>query len=125
VGHLLYYKRSVKSDKVVFPQDADIVVNPEEVINFRLRVPQGQMPEGVVGMALVMARDSVVPVAGAEFGTGTDWDPRTSKGYPDTVQIQASPRSYYVAYGFKYPRVIGRINLKESDAGRTVEMEPM
>ncbi|MBS3763547.1 MAG: hypothetical protein KGZ25_09630, partial [Planctomycetes bacterium] len=117
-GYVFYYKRRVKEQEVTLPKDADLVVDPDEVLSFRIKIPQNEVPYDSTGMSLLMHRDSTVPIGGAEFANVESWD-RSSKKPPSTLPLMAPPGNYHVAYGFDAPKVIGKITVKKSDAGKT------
>lgn len=122
-GHVLYYKRNVESTDIQLPDDADLAVAPANVISFRVEVPQEKVPYDELGLGLLVHRDSKFPVAGMQFASVDGWD-RSSKKPPKTVPMNAPPGQYYVAYG-RDPEVIGKITIKESDAGKTLEVQPL
>lgn len=116
-GHLLYYKRRVTETEVEFPKDADIVVDPDEVLTFRVKVPRKKVPERSIGLGLVLDRGSKLAVAAAEF--------EPYGHLPPAVEMMASPGAYYVAYDFNPPTVIGKITIKKSDSGKTLEVQAL
>jgi hypothetical protein len=125
ITYTLYYKRQVNSHAVTFPDDADVMVKPEAIIRFHLKVPEEKVPSESLGMALLMHRNSQVSVAGMEFAEVAGWSRSRNHDLPESVPILAAPGSYYVAHGFHRPEVIGTITVKKSDAGRTLEMRPL
>ncbi len=125
VGHLLYYKRKVDSEEINFPGDADVVVSPEEVLEFRIKVPRKEVPLDSHGLALLMHRDSSVPVAGMEFAEVEGEDMGRKGDLPVSVPLMAPAGSYYVAYGFREPNVVGKVDVGKSDVGKTLEVQPL
>jgi hypothetical protein len=124
VGHLLYYKREVQSEEVRFPEDADVTVSAGEVLKFRIRVPREGVPTQSQGLALLMHRDSSVPVGGMEFAEVDGWE-RGDEELPASIPLLAAPGSYYVAYNFRNPTVIGKLNVGQFDAGKTLQVQPV
>ncbi len=122
-GHMLYYMRSVQDTEVTFPRDADFAAEPDEVLSFRLKVPQQRVPHDALGLSLLMHRDSKLPVAGTEFTNVSGWR-RSSKKPPESVPMNAPPGQYYVGYG-RDPEEIGKVTVKKSDAGKTLEVHPL
>jgi hypothetical protein len=123
-GHLLYYKRNVKDSLIVFPEDADVTVNPEDVVTFNLKVPRVRVPYESLAIRLFLHRNSDVPVAGAEFADVEGWERSENEQLPDTVRVRAAPGSYYVDYGgFDESKIIGLITVRKSDTGKTLEVD--
>ncbi|MFP4029918.1 MAG: hypothetical protein ACLFWL_19245 [Candidatus Brocadiia bacterium] len=125
VTFFLYYKGKVTKKKVVFPKDADVIVDPKDIITFKLKVPRKKVPEDCIAMGLLLHRDSKLSVGGAEFDRDAGWSGPAEGDEPETLTMLAPPRSYYVAYDVDDPTVIGKITVKKSDAGKTLEVEQL
>ncbi|MBS3764510.1 MAG: hypothetical protein KGZ25_14525 [Planctomycetes bacterium] len=122
-GHLLYYKRRVRSQKVRLPEDADVAVNPEDIVTFYVRVPPEKVPYDSMGLGLLMHADSKLQVGGMEFANIEGWH-RGKKKPPARLPMNAPPGEYFVFYGTEQ-KVIGKITVKKSDAGKTLEVQPL
>ncbi|MFP4029863.1 MAG: hypothetical protein ACLFWL_18960 [Candidatus Brocadiia bacterium] len=122
-GHLLYYKRRVRSQKVRLPEDADVAVNPEDIVTFYVRVPPKKVPYDSMGLGLLMHADSKLQVGGMEFANIEGWH-RGKKKPPARLPMNAPPGEYFVFYGTEQ-KVIGKITINKSDAGKTLEVEPL
>ncbi|MBS3764258.1 MAG: hypothetical protein KGZ25_13255 [Planctomycetes bacterium] len=122
-GHLLYYKRHVRNEKIRLPEDADIAVSAEDVITFYLKVPQEKVPYDSIGLGLLMHEDSKLQVGGMEFANVEGWD-RSKKKPPVRLPMNAPPGEYFVFYGTEQ-ETIGKITVKKSDAGKTLEVQSL
>lgn len=114
-GYCIAHKQSVTGKNVVLPGDADLLADPDDVITFDLKLSSVQIPDGTVGIGLAVNRDDYVPMGFCQF---------PPKGIPDSVRIPCVPGNYYV----KLPRAetpIGRVELKRTDAGKTLEILPL
>ena len=120
-GFILYYKKEIEGTEVNFPTEADVSVSPQDVVNFRLKVPEERVPYDSLGIGLVMKKDSTLQVGGMEFANVQGWT-RSSKTPPKLLPMKAAPGTYYVVCGTDH-KLIGRITVRESAAGKTLEIK--
>jgi hypothetical protein len=113
-GHVICYKARVSSKTVDLPADADIVVSPEDLIEFRLRLPTERLPKQVEGIGLMYDSEDRIPLAGTEFSE-----------VPKTVAFEFIPGTYRVACWFgARGTIVGQVTVRKSDAGKTLDVQP-
>ena len=132
----VWYVKSITDRKITLPDDADIVIKPENAITSRLKLPTTKVPDGAVAIGLLADKDSHLSLAHARFQR----DPT------GIVELSCAPGMYrVVAYGpnssaWGKPNAmrrvsdlldpddgvtdLGTVNITESDAGKTLEVQP-
>ncbi len=126
---MLYYKQTVTSNEVVFPDDADIVRDSEKYVNFSLEVPYEHMDDATshryILLVLFVQKESQFPLTG-RLATVPEVDRK-----PERIQMSFLPGEYYVGYitdKVEYDdmeKIIGRIKIRPEDEGRTLRMQPL
>lgn len=131
--HAVCYVSNVTDQKINLPQDADFVVSKNEVIRFQLKTPRARITDVCKDFArmpeknrpwtdaiwLTMKEKRGLMVAGADL-------PRDN--LPESVALNFVPGDYYVVYqdgDAGRRKTIGKITVEESDAGKTLEVEPL
>jgi hypothetical protein len=136
LSYPMWYVKSVDSSEIVLPDDADIALTEENLVDFRLRIPTSKLPDGVEAIGLV-----AVP-----RGQLALWHSRIEEKNAGVLKARCVPGTYKVlAYGAtsaawgnpsalrmvreavvgkKGKSVLGKITIKKSDAGKTLEVAP-
>jgi hypothetical protein len=132
----VWYVKSVTKREIVFPDDADLVMEKTEAVDFRLKLSGAAVQDRTAAVGLVASRRSKLALAHA----------RLHKTDQNEVRLSCAPGTYYVAAydsnssawgspsamrrvsNVLAPRtgieLIGKVTIKRSDAGSSVEMEP-
>ncbi len=127
IMELLYHKNPVNSNKVVFPDDADIINDTNERVTFHLRVPSERLDDETAYMAfaLYMKRDSLFPLS-ISYAGPPDKIPSVKENLPNSVEMSFVPGKYYVGYITETDwEIIGRIRIRPEDEGRTLRIQPL
>ena len=130
-GYAVCYISKVSQTQVTLPKDADLVVTEKDLVKFKLKIPEktiervrgdfAKKPQidrpWVNAIGLCMKRRNGLIVAGHEL---------PKKSLPDAVTVKFVPGEYYVFYrdgDAGRQKVIGKISLKKTDAGKVVPVE--
>ncbi|MFP4029794.1 MAG: hypothetical protein ACLFWL_18600 [Candidatus Brocadiia bacterium] len=135
------YIRSVKKRNLSLPRDADLVMRPEDLVEFHLKIPSRQINEDLASIGLKVHRDDRVPMSWTNLTTdhkhpveSLQEPSKILKNLKETgkVQMTCVPGDWYVAVLYwpegtgsdrRERKVIGKITIKDSDAGKTVEVK--
>ncbi|MFW6457223.1 MAG: hypothetical protein ACOC0A_02930 [Planctomycetota bacterium] len=137
------YIQSVKERNLSLPRDADLVMRPEDLIEFSLKIPAEQITEDLASIGLKVHRDDRVPMSWINLTTGykhpaesLQEPSKILKNLKETGKIQMTcvPGDWYVALLYwpegtgndqRERKVIGKTTVKESDAGKTVKVQSL
>lgn len=114
-AHVLCYKRSVKSERIKLPEDADIVVRDKDLVSFRLKVPQDQAKSRAEGVGLFYDQDDKIPLAATECDQSSD-----------SVELEFVPGTYFVGFwtGDK-SQILGQVTIEDTDSGEVLTVDPV
>jgi hypothetical protein len=112
--HVLCYVPRISETEITLPRDARLVVEEDNVVRFRLRVPWDRMADETVYIALCASEKSHVWLTFARLAEK-----------PATVSLAFVPGTYIVKEVAQWPtRAIGRVTVTEADEGKILEVQP-
>ena len=133
VGVGWIYVRSVDKRELSLPRDADLVVEEEHLIRFDLKIDESNLRDDLRGIALRMHEDDPAPMAWIAFDRVHEHLLNNLFEHK-SIQFRFVPGQWYVE-ALYWPRrtrfdqrerkVIGTVTVQESDAGKTLEVEPL
>jgi hypothetical protein len=123
------YVHSVQKPHLRLPEDADVVIEPADVIPFKLRIRPENIREELTSIGLKLRRDDPMPMAWVTF------DGHLLEELQKTRILEMSfiPGKHWVValywrrntnWHTRKVKMLGRLKLEESDAGKTLEIEP-
>ncbi|MBS3763069.1 MAG: hypothetical protein KGZ25_07180 [Planctomycetes bacterium] len=123
-GQCWMYIRSVSKRRLVLPRDADITMNKEDLRGFEFRLPEQAIKPNLQAIGLKIERDDPVPVSWTRVARHT----KTGEG----VAFHLIPGQYWISARYLVDNgravddnLIGKITVKKSDAGKTLEVQPL
>ncbi|MFW6457567.1 MAG: hypothetical protein ACOC0A_04655 [Planctomycetota bacterium] len=133
----VWYVKSVNSRKITLPEDASLAISAEDVVQLTLEFSKDMVPDDSAAVGLLASRRSHLSLCHHQI----EETPVT------TVPMEAPPGEYFVAAyssnssawgkpsavrmvanaleATKAMDVIGKVTIEKSDAGKTIEVEPL
>ena len=124
-GHALVYASKVLKREITLPADADLIVDPDSVLQFQVRTGIPKERDGHVGYCLRMDRDDFIAVSWVTLNSSEKIQAFEKSG---SVPFKMVPGTYYLHALYIVDRkrkytYLGRVIIGEGDAGKTLEVE--
>ena len=124
------YVHSVQKPDLRLPEDADVVIEPADTVPFKLRIRPENIREDLRSIGLKLRRDDPIPMAWVTFGGHLLEELQKTR----ILGMSFIPGKHWVV-ALYLPRntnwhkrklkVLGQLRVEESDAGKTLVVQPM
>ncbi|MBS3764275.1 MAG: hypothetical protein KGZ25_13340 [Planctomycetes bacterium] len=125
--------RSVQKRRLRLPEDADVVIEPDDLVEFKLRIRPENITKDLARISVKLKRDDPVPMAWINFDA-KDRHLHKELQQTHTLDMSFIPGQHWVlalywprktAWDKRKVKVLGQLQVEKSDASKTLEVEPL